>query len=242
MIRVENTPNNTGVYMSGDFNDFTRLYESIQFIVGEDGKYVGYAQVRLRFLEFCNDITAALHDEQKVVFVDNGLREVNGSKRGATLTAIQDKNVYFQIPVLWSELLFISFVTNDFIEMYAKNNKHYWDIIPATLRKFQGIVAEHMEETIGEHKFRLLKSSLTPKFIGYYQNYAVPYIDQLAIDYLQNDIEERPSAVSILARRIAIKDSNYIKVKNRIEKLAIQQKIAISEVELPTVDTNELIW
>lgn len=245
MIYVENTPNNAGVYISGDLNDITRLCESIQSIVGEDGEFVGYEHIRLRFLEFCKGITKALHDEQKVVFLDNGIREVNGrgsGTSGTTLTSIHNQNVYYQIPVLWSDLLFITYVANDFIEMYAKNNKHYWDIIPASLRKFQGIIADHIEETIGEHKFRLLKSSLTPNFIGYYQNYAVQYIDQLALDYLKNEVEDRNAAVSILARRIAVKDGNYIKMKNKIEKLAIHQKIPINQVQLPTVDTQKMVW
>ncbi|MBD7984539.1 hypothetical protein H9649_08105 [Sporosarcina sp. Sa2YVA2] len=240
MICLENTPKNTGVYISGDINDFTLLLASLQLIIGENGDYVGYEQVRIRFLEFCSGIAESLHDERKVVFVDNGLKEVHG--QGMTLTAVQDKNVYHKIPVLWSELLFIGYVANDFIEMNAKNNKHYWDIVPATIRLFQGVIAEHLEKTIGEHKFRLLKSSLTPKFIGYYQNYMVQYIDQLALDYLKNEIEDRDDAVSILARRIAIKDSNYIKTKKGIEKLAKQYKISVDDVEVAVVDTQKLDW
>lgn len=240
MIRLKNTPNHAGVYLSGDLHDVERLCASIREIVGEDGEYKGYAQVRLRILQFCDTLTAAVKEEQEIILVSNGLKETHS--RGTTLTAVQENNVYFQIPILWSELLFIGFLLNEFIELSAKNNKHYWDIIPATVRQFQGVIAEQLEKTIGENKFRLLKSSLTPTFIGYYQNYIVQYIDYLAVEFLKNQIDDRQAAVSILARRIAIKDNNYIQIKRRVEKEASRQISSISEVQLFEIDKETINW
>lgn len=240
MISLENTPNNVGVNIIGDIYDFRTLLDSFRKLVGAEGEHIGYDQVRARFLRFCNEVESALKDEGQTVQRANGLKEIEG--HGNVMTAVQENNVYFQIPVLWTELLFISFVLNDLIELSAKNNKHYWDLVPATARQFQGVVADHVEETIGENKFRLLKSSLTPNFIGYYQNYAAHYIDYLTTELLKNEIEQRPAYVSIIARRIAIKDNYYIQAKRKIERAASLQKIAVNDVTLFEIDINLIKW
>ena len=240
MISLENTPNNVGVNIIGDIYDFRTLLDSFRKLVGAEGEHIGYDQVRARFLRFCNEVESVLKDEGQTVQRANGLKEIEG--HGNVMTAVQENNVYFQIPVLWTELLFISFVLNDLIELSAKNNKHYWDLVPATARQFQGVVADHVEETIGENKFRLLKSSLTPNFIGYYQNYAAHYIDYLTTELLKNEIEQRPAYVSIIARRIAIKDNYYIQAKRKIERAASLQKIAVNDVTLFEIDINLIKW
>ncbi|WOV88100.1 hypothetical protein QWT69_02965 [Sporosarcina oncorhynchi] len=240
MISLENTPNYAGVNIIGDIYDFRTLLESIRELVGAEGEHIGYDQVRARFLRFCDEVESAMTDDGKTVLRANGLKEIEG--HGNVMTAVQENNVYFQIPVLWTEMLFISFVLNDLIELSAKNNKHYWDLVPATARQFQGVVADHLEETIGENKFRLLKSSLTPNFIGYYQNYAAHYIDYLTTELLKNEIEQRPSYISILARRVAIKDNYYIKAKRKIERAASLQKIAIRDVTLYEIDIDQIEW
>lgn len=240
MISLQNTPNCIGVNITGDMYDFRTLIESLQELVGAEGEHIGYAQVRIRFLRFCEEVESTMKDERKTVFMASGLKEIEGHRN--VMTAVQEKNVYFQLPVLWTEILFISFVLNDLIELSAKNAKHYWDLVPATARQFQGVVADHLEETIGENKFRLLKSSLTPNFIGYYQNYATHYIDYLTTELLKNEVENRPSYISILARRVAIKDNYYIKAKHKIEKAASLLKIAVSDVTIYDVDIDQTEW
>ncbi|MGN7388919.1 DUF6904 family protein [Sporosarcina sp. SAFN-015] len=153
-----------------------------------------------------------------------------------------ENNSYFRIRVLWPELLFLGFVLNDFIELSAKNRRHFWDSTQARLRLFQSIIGECLENTVGESKFRLLKGLLTPNFIGYYQNFVTQYIDHLNIEFLKMDKAKRLAHVSIVAKRVANKDAKYIKIKSQIEKIAMQDGVSLSVVRYPGGYPEDFRW
>lgn len=241
MISLENTPNYAGVQLTGNQKDFEGLYDAIHAIIGDEGEYFGYEEVRIRVLVFCDELRHAMNGERGVVFIPNGLQQAK-MKGGISITALQEKNAYYQFQTLWPELLFIGFVLNDFIELSAKHKTHFWDIIPATVRQFQAVIGECLEKTVGEKKFRLLKPSLTPTFIGYYQNYILQYIDHLNIELLKMSKEKRYSCISITAKRVANKDKNYISIKRKVENTAMIERVSPSEVILPDAYPDKIIW
>lgn len=231
MISLANTPSFKTVKMTGDKNDFESLSSAIQLIVGEEGEYGRYDHIRLFLMDFCEELRRAVGASHTAVLLHNGIK--NDKEEYAKANVLPEKNVHYQIEKTWPELLFIGFVLNDFIGLSVKDAKHFWDITPATIRKFQGVISEILEETVGENKFRLLKGSLTPTFIGYYENYILQYIDHLQLEALKMPLEKRQSHLSIIAKRIAVKDDNYVKVKRQVETLALKEKIAVADVKLP---------
>ncbi|MFC5604750.1 DUF6904 family protein [Sporosarcina koreensis] len=239
MIWLENTPNYAGAYLSGDRNDFVSLNEAIHLVVGEEGEYPGYELVRLRILNLCNELNQAAKGQKEVILVPNGLERMNRSRLSIDS---KENNMYFRIRILWPELLFLGFVLNDFIELSAKHRQHFWDTTPARIRLFQSVIGEWLENTVGESKFRLLKSSLTPSFIGYYQNFVTQYIDHLNIEFLKMDKEKRLANVSIAAKRVANKDAKYIKIKRQIEKLAVKDGMSPNTVEYPGSYPEDIQW
>ncbi|MCM3709085.1 DUF6904 family protein [Sporosarcina luteola] len=239
MIWLENTPNYAGVYLSGDQNDLASLNEAINLVVGEEGEYPGYEHVRLRILGLCDELYKAAMGDREVILVPIFQERGNMSVLPVDSTR---NNVYFQVRVTWPDLLFLGFVLNDFIELSAKHRQHFWDSTPARIRQFQSVIGECLENTVGEHKFRLLKGSLTPNYIGYYENYVTQYIDYLNIEFLKMDKDKRLAHVSIAAKRVANRDSKYVKIKGRIEMLAMQEGVSLSTIEYPGSYPEEFEW
>ncbi|MCM3636614.1 hypothetical protein M3152_02690 [Sporosarcina luteola] len=238
MIWLENTSNYAGLHLSGDKNDFVSLHEAIYSVVGEEGEYPGYEQVRLRILSLCKELDQATRGQREIILVPHGL----DSEKMMTSPIESENNVYIRIQILWPELLFLGFVLNDFIELSAKHRKHFWDSTPARIRLFQSVIGDCLESTVGESKFRLIKGSLTPNFVGYYENFLTQYIDYLNIEFLKMDKEKRLANVSIAAKRVANMDAKYIKIKREIEKMAKQNGVTSSAVEYAGEYPETIQW
>ncbi|MCM3744072.1 hypothetical protein M3193_07940 [Sporosarcina luteola] len=239
MIWLEHTPNYAGVCLSGDRNDLASLTESINLVVGEEGEYPGYELVRLRVLHLCNELNQAVKGQKEATLLPIGPERMSMNSLAINST---ENNVYFRIRILWPELLFLGFVLNDFIELSAKNRQHFWDPTPAKIRLFQSVIGEFLENTVGESKFRLLRSSLTPNYIGYYQNFFTQYIDYLNTEFLKLDKAKRLDNVSIVAKRVANKDAKYMKIKMEIEKLAIPEADSADHVEDTSGYPENVLW
>ncbi|WP_234121758.1 DUF6904 family protein [Clostridium hydrogenum] len=59
MLKVKSTKNNTGMTISGDYNDLSELYESIGELIGTEETYPSYECVNLNCLGFAYDIRHA---------------------------------------------------------------------------------------------------------------------------------------------------------------------------------------
>ena len=114
MIYVKNTPNNVGVSIYGDCLDFDMLYDALHTIVGNEEQYTAYEAARIRVLGVCYDLRHALMGDREIEFVDNG---IDDEKRKHMSVLASDKNVYLKINVLWSEMLFVTMVLNDFMRI-----------------------------------------------------------------------------------------------------------------------------
>jgi hypothetical protein len=116
MIYAENTPNNTGIAIYGDYLDFEKLYDALHVVVGDEGEFDTFEAARLRVLGVCYDIRHAMMGDREAEFVDNGMDEEK--KRRMSVIA-PDKNLYMKIYVLWPEMLFVTMALNDFVHIYA---------------------------------------------------------------------------------------------------------------------------
>ena len=117
MLKVETTPNNAGVTISGDFFDFDQLYEALHEIVGDEDEYPAHGGARLRILGICYDLRHAKMGHRDFTFVFNGLTDEVRQWHGIVAP---DRNVYLSIQVLWPELLFCTMALNDFAELRAR--------------------------------------------------------------------------------------------------------------------------
>lgn len=227
MITLKNTPNYAGVTISGDFNDFEALYDSLHKVVGDEWEWESYAGARMRVLSICYDLRHALMGNRDIEFVDNGLDQ-DRMKQLSIIT--NDKNTYLAFNVLWPELLFVTMALNDFIRLYAKrlakNNyntftdyRTIWDSDIAHVRTFQATIATCIKETVSEKSvtrvFKIMHSDYT-----WTHHYAIQYIDELNETFIKMDGEKRLKNISVMAKRIAEMGREYQEVKNAVQTAA----------------------
>lgn len=191
MLTITNTPNLTGLSISGDYLDLDTLYMSLLTIVGDEGEYDGYEGARLRVLGVCYDIRHAIQGDREVEFVPNGM----DSDRMKFLELITpEKNLYYRCQVYYPEALFVTIALNDFIRLYAKkqaksapfpllDKKNLWDSAIANVRLFQSQVINCVKEAVTEASFKRIMN-LMHKDDPWTDGYATQYLDLLNIRYL----------------------------------------------------------
>lgn len=243
MIGIQNTKNLTGVSVTGDVHDFQELYDALHSIVGEESEYPKYDDVRLRVLGVCYDIRHAIMGNREALHVPNGLDRER--MRYLSITG-SEMNIYLKFEVLMPEMLFVSYVLNDFIFLHEKKHKtHSWDQTIAVVRKFQATFTTCLQDTLTEKKFAQLKKYITPQNIwntSLYRGYATQYVDTLNIKYIHMDREKREKNISIIAKRLGTLDQQYIKVFNEIHVVAQQNGVHPSDIRPVEPYPDEFDW
>lgn len=243
MIRIQNTPNLTGVTTSGDLYDFEELYEALHAIVGEESQYINYDAVRMRILGVCYDIRHAIMGDRGALHVPNGLYLESIKKLSIIGT---EMNIYLSFETYWPEMLFVCFALNDFIQLREKHEKtHAWDPTIATVRKFQAALARCLQQTLTTQKFAQIKRYITPSSIwdSYkYEGYATQYLDKLNIKFIEMASSKRENNISIFAKRLAVKDQQYLNEKQDVHEFAREQGIHPNEVRYYKDYPEEIEW
>ncbi len=75
MIKLRHTPQMTGVRMTGDSDDFERLYDALYRIVGteENANISGLGNSRIHVLSLCYDLRHARMGHRSAEFQEHGL-------------------------------------------------------------------------------------------------------------------------------------------------------------------------
>lgn len=247
MIQVKNTPNYTGVTISGDFNDFETLYDSLHEIVGEEGEWDSYKGARLRVLGVCYDIRHALMGNREVKFVENGLDQ---DKMKYLSIVASEKNIYLSFNVLWPELLFVTMALNDFIRLYARKQakgnynamadyRNIWDFTIVTVRNFQAAIANCMKVTIPETSISRVFKLMNPDY-SWFDHYATQYVDELNCKFIDMNVEKRLKNITIMAKRIAEKGREYQALKEAVLAAARKYNCHMTEIRT-SIEYPEII-
>lgn len=243
MIRIQNTPNLTGVTATGDIHDFEELYEALHTIVGEESEYTHYDAVRLRILGVCYDIRHAMMGNRGAQHVSNGLDREQMLRLSITGA---EMNIYLSFETYWPEMIFVCYALNDLIHLREKNYKtHAWDATIATVRKFQAAVAICLQETLTIHKFAQIKKYITPLRVWdthKYEGYATQYLDMLNIKFIQMDPSKREKNLSIFAKRLAEKDQQYLQEKRAIHEFAREQGLHPDQIRYSKEYPDHVEW
>lgn len=243
MIRIRNTPNFAGVYISGDYSDFDELYEAIHHITRSHEEDDGYGQPRRRILELFNELRQAQLGNRGIEAVPNGFNEGDDLWIPMKRTGI---NVYLRFEALWPEVLFAAFALNDFINHYTDGERvHSWDPSAAAVRKFQSAIASCLAETLSPNRYRQLRKYIDPHGLfakTKYQNYSVQYIDRLNIQFLRLPPARRKENISIMAKRICELDSRYYAFRSDFIDLAEDLQVHVSELRYKEEYPETIEW
>lgn len=261
MLRVKSTKNNTGITISGDYNDLCELYESMGELTGTEKSYPGYECVNFNCLGFAYDIRHAFMGDREVELVDNG---VNRDIEKYHSMIMPSKNLYFSVNVFWIEAMFIVLAMNDYIELaeepktYSKRLKNLPEEVSqahkkkitysiAVVKVFQAAVWQEFRNFVGDNRFnRIYKKTLNEyDFINniHYNGFCTQYLDELTVKYINTSVNKRPTKLAACIRSIVEKSDEYLVVEREIKKFARENNIPISEVRLADVEyPEEIEW
>jgi hypothetical protein len=251
MIYVQNTPNNTGVALYGDYMDFEKLYEALHTVLGDEDEFVECEAARIRVLAICYDLRHALMGDREIEFVENGMDE--GKKRSLSVLA-PNKNVYLKIYVLWPEMLFVMIALNEFLELYAQKlakrkyisnlfteNKVIWDSPIAQVRMLQAAVAECLKRTVSENVYARMLNIMNGRYV-FVDRYITQYLDILNNRFLRMKKENRVKNLSNIAKRIVERGPEYRELEDELMEKAKQYNCSVDDLRLELDFPENIDW
>jgi len=73
-------------------------------------------------------------------------------------------------------------------------------------------------------------------------HYATQYIDKLNIDFIRMDKEKRFNHISIMAKRVAVRDQNYLNAQTLIREAAAEMGVSQLDIRYGEEYPDEIDW
>lgn len=232
MLQIKSTANNTGVAVSGNYDDLNELYNALLCVIGAEGEFFYEAASRLRVLSVCHEIRHAFEGEREKFRSDHNIQ-------------------YYAFRILWPEAAFIAAILDNFVlHSYAKNL--YSSLIPeifdkqaqsvlrnqiALIHYFQDLVWNELECIVGNKQIKSIFGEYYdlramhfkyPQLDGFYTQ----WLDLLNTKYLCSKPEKRCSYLATILTRLFSIDEDYLVLKNSIKTFADQEGIRITGVKI----------
>lgn len=249
MITIKNTPNLTGVAISGDFNDLYNLVGAFHDIVIDEysKKHHQFIDISTRILGVCYDIRHACQGDREVELVDNHMNE---DKMKWHSIIVPKNNVYYSCNCFYPEMFFVMLALNELVELRNKDltkaeytykramdKKVIWDETIAIIRLFQAEFVKCVKSTFTDTTFVRWINIMNGDYIGI-EDIAVQYIDLLNFKYINMTREKRLKKLYSIARRIAEfrYDKDHIEIKKVVIKAAREHGCVQGDIQLQGFD------
>ncbi|MGI6307744.1 MAG: DUF6904 family protein [Dethiobacteria bacterium] len=252
MIIIKNTPNLTGVTISGDFNDLYNLVEALHDITINEysEKHHQYIDISTRVLGLCYDIRHACQGDRKVELVDNNMTE--DKMKWHSINAPKN-NVYYSCNYLYPEMFFVMLALNALIKLRirdltkakfifkeAMDKKVIWDKTIATIRIFQAEFVACVKDTFTKATFARWMNVMNDDYISI-EDIAGQYVDLLNIKYINMSKEKRLKNLSPIAKRIAefSHNNDHQEIKDVVTRAAIEHRCEPGAIKLQGIEYPE---
>jgi hypothetical protein len=253
MITIRNTPNLTGVTISGDYYDLYNLVDAFHEItINEcsEKRHYQYIDISTRVLGLCYDIRHAYQGDRDVEFLDNNMTE--DKMRWHSIIAPKS-NVYYSCNCLYPEMFFVMLSLNALVQLRTMeltktkhvykelmNGKVVWDETIATIRLFQAKFGQCVKSTVTQGTFARWLNAMNRERIGI-EDIAGQYIDMLNIEYINMAKEKRLKNLSSFAKRIAEfrYDEEHNEIKDIVMKAASEYRCEPGAIRLRGIEYPE---
>ena len=243
MIKMTNTPNLSGVKITGNFNDLYELVEAFYQIAIDEfsDKHKEYINISMRLLGLSYEVRHAYQGDREIEFVDNGMHK-EAMKMQGHITP--ETNVEYACHYLYPEMFFCMLVINELILLRIKDitkskylynepfhQKVIWDKTITTLRAFQSAFSECVRETLTEQSFRIWIKEINTQHTMI-RDILMQYMDIINVEYLALEKESRLKSFNKVTKRITrfYTNEDYIGLRNGIYAYAEKNNCDISAV------------
>lgn len=238
MLTMTNTPNHTGVKISGDYFDLDELNQAIYHVIGDENKYYDYAGSRMRILGISYEIRHAAQGDRNVESVFNGLHD--HTKKQHSFIA-PDKNIYFSTEVLWPEILYAAIALKDFVRLHREEAKFPdWNSHLHVIGRFQSLVLDCLHGQVPEEEYQAILKAFQQA--APVEEYAIQYIDFLNLKFIGMPKKQREKSLAAVALKIATQDNDYLAFRSQVLEAANPNKVPIHEIRLQAEYPDEIEW
>ncbi len=256
MIFIKDTPNLTGVTISGDYDDLNNLVDALhQITISDyDDKHLQYVEISTRVLGLCYDIRHAYQGDREVELVKNHMTE---DKMKWHSLIVPKSNVYYSCNCLYPEMFLVMLALNSLVELRirdltksryiykeAMDKNVIWDDVIATIRLFQAEFAKCVQGTLSKATFVRWLNVMNSININI-RDIAGQYIDMLNIKYIGMSKEKRLKNLSAIAKRIAqfSDDDTHMEIKEVVMKAAREYKCQPGAIKLQGMEfPQDIEW
>ncbi len=252
MITIKNTPNLTGVNISGDYTDLYILVEAFHEITIHEysEKHHQFIGISTRVLGLCYDIRHAYQGDREVELVDNNMTE---DKMKCHSIITPKTNVRYGCNYLYPEMFFVMLALNALVELRisdltktkyifkeAMDKKVIWDETIASIRLFQAQFVKCVKETFTETTFARWMNVMNSKYITI-EDIAGQYVDLLNIKYIDMTKEKRLKSLSSMSKKIAefMYDNDHKEIKEVVTEAAREQRCEPGAIRLQGIEYPE---
>ena len=249
MIKIKATENFAGVEISGEYNDFDNLYETLHKMTGTEGEYPYYKASITRVYNLCYELRHAMMGDREYINEENGVYDHTFNMHQIILPKV---NVHIKFNMLFPELLFIVMALNDLLDRYAmKISKEKFSVYEskeclmdtniATIRLFQGRVMLCIKELVSDNLYSRILKQMTDKYHNFYM-YHHQYIDLLNIKHIKMTAEKRQKNLSIIVKRLYEKNDDYESLSMELEDASIEYNCDPSELRFAEEYPENIGW
>ena len=256
MIKIENTPNLTGVRISGTFDDLQELVDAIYSItVNEDSeKNMQYINISMRLLGLSYEVRHASQGDREIDLVENYIDEETMKFHGKIAPKT---NVEYACHYLYPEMIFCMMAINELILLRIReltkakyifkemfHQKVVWDKSIAVLRTFQSVFAECVQGILTEQSFRIWIKEVT-QADNFFYSIMTRYMDLMNVEYIDLDKEQRLKNFSKFTRRITKYNhqDDYMELSEMLHSYAAKHQCDVSDIEINGLEyPEEINW
>lgn len=252
MLKVKDTPNHLGAYISGTFDDLDTLYDAVYDVMGPPGEEpaVSGDGEALRVLGVLYEIR---HAYMGMRGIDRCFNGVDHQSMEFEDKELPERNVEFSVPLMWPELAYFTLVIDDMAvkaiehpkKLYRGIDKAVYEAVGERLESsiglvklFVSLVWLEMQRLIGKRRMaRIHRNAVYGPDYGIEQirpDMYPQYIDMLNIRYGNMKPEKRPQELGKIVRCLMdpFSDHKYNWMIRDIRTAAFQYDVDESEVDL----------
>ena len=251
MVRMEMTPNYTGVKISGTQEEFEAIVDAIyELVIDELSEDPHYYVVSNRILGMCYDIRHAFMGDREIEIVRDNTPEHLVDYRDLP---VEQTSFIVSDNFLYPELCFVMMALDVVIDyrmrklsknrfMEHKDAQVRWDRTILLMRLFQSAFIDCMEKELTPNSFTRLRNLIDGGADRIKYMYG-QYLDLKNLDFLEMTPQKRKASLSVVPKRLVEyqEDPEYHGLAEALRRGAAEHGVSPHELHFQNMDYPDVI-
>lgn len=231
MLKAELTENYAGVTIYGDYNDLDFLYDSINYLIREDGESIQEYMMQNHLYSFLYELRHAYQGQRGAELIDNDLNEYTREWLGFKKKDVTDKNIYFCFNYFLPDLILDMMLIKYFIKKLDKKFNDIYNPYINMVNYFYSLVLHSLENFLTERRFNKIKKGLLESVISD-KLFIIQWFEVISVDYANMTKEHREKEFMHIMEAIYNYGDyeGYYEMKKKIEDLCKEKECNLDAI------------